>query len=113
MVISVDTMAHHAAAALGVPSVVLWGRSKACHFGYVKSHIINIQGECPGITVRQEFKQDGRADSLVDDVIKERPCIGNDQWSMDKQVCPIEGHPCMAGIPTERVIEAIVKLTSK
>ena len=113
MVISVDTMAHHAAAALGVPSVVLWGRSKACHFGYVKSHIINIQGECPGITVRQGFKQDGRADSLVDDVLEERPCIGNDQWSMDKQVCPIEGHPCMAGIPTQRVIEAMVKLTSK
>ncbi|MEJ2718510.1 MAG: glycosyltransferase, partial [Deltaproteobacteria bacterium] len=51
LLVSVDTMAHHAAAALGVPTVVLWGRSKPEHFGYRRDNIVNIQGACPGVPV--------------------------------------------------------------
>lgn len=55
VVISVDTFAHHAAAAFGVPSVVLWGRSKPEHFGYRKPFIVNIRGECPGMPVESRI----------------------------------------------------------
>ncbi|MEI8183352.1 MAG: glycosyltransferase [Desulfomonile sp.] len=110
LLVSVDTMAHHAAAALRIPSVVLWGRSKPAHFGYVKDHILNIQGQCPGIYVEDFSSQEALQNFPVPQVIRERPCIRGDQWAMDIEVCPIAGHPCMAGITTEMVIEAIEKL---
>lgn len=116
MLVSVDTMAHHAAAAFGVPSVVLWGRSKPAHFGYAKENIINIQGDCPGIAVRNHASEvalvraHGRAPLHGKSLIQERPCINGDQWAMDKEPCPIPGHPCMADISTETVIDAMERL---
>ena len=110
VIVSVDTMAHHAAAAFGVPCVVLWGRSKAAHFGYNKENIINIQGQCPGVTVENHASQSLQPDQLSKTVIQERPCINGDQWAMDKEACPIPGHPCMAGISTETVIDALERL---
>ncbi|MBI4965347.1 MAG: glycosyltransferase [Desulfomonile tiedjei] len=116
LMVSVDTMAHHAAAAFGVPGVVLWGRSKASHFGYTKENIINIQGECPGIAVQNHAsgvaiaRTHGRAPMDGNSLILERPCINDDQWAMDKEACPIPGHPCMAGISTDTVIAALERL---
>jgi ADP-heptose:LPS heptosyltransferase/glycosyltransferase involved in cell wall biosynthesis len=108
--VSVDTMAHHAAAALGTPAVVLWGRSKPDHFGYRKQNIINIRGDCPGLPVRRQFYDPGKAERVIAAVIEERPCIDGDQWAMDKQVCPIEGRPCMSGISTDQVFTALEAL---
>lgn len=106
MLVSVDSMAHHAAAAFGVPSVVLWGRSKPVHFGYEHPHIINVQGDCPGALVQD---QDGLRDR-PGGMVRERPCINGDQWAMDQQVCPIPGHPCMAGITVNNVLSAMERL---
>jgi len=110
LVVSVDTMAHHVAAAFRVPTVVLWGRSKAAHFGYAKDNIVNIQGECPGIPVERPFKEDGGNVPVIRTVVQSRPCINGDQWAMDQQVCPIEGHPCMAGIKPQTVLDALESL---
>ena len=110
LVVSIDTMVHHAAAAFGVPSVVLWGRSKATRFGYEKDNIINIQGECPGIPVQRQFRENPQAAPVVRTVVQDRPCIGGDQWAMDQEVCPIEGHPCMARITADEVIAALDSL---
>jgi ADP-heptose:LPS heptosyltransferase len=110
LVVSVDTMAHHAAAAFGVPSVVLWGRSKVDHFGYKKSNIINIQGKCPGITTQTKTDKAYANQSSNTPVKKERPCIDGDQWAMDKVSCPIEGHPCMNEISTDTVLGAMKTL---
>ncbi|MEJ2717830.1 MAG: glycosyltransferase family 9 protein [Deltaproteobacteria bacterium] len=112
LLVSVDTMAHHAAAALGVPTVVLWGRSKPEHFGYRRDNIINIQGTCPGVPVPARLCQEGTTEPVSTTVIRERPCISGDQWSMDREPCPIEGHPCMTGIPTRQVIGAMESLLS-
>jgi len=109
VLVSVDTMAHHAAAACGVPSVVLWGRSKPEHFGYKKDNIINMQGECPGIQVKQQISVQGTEPYFVW-VTRDRPCINGDQWAMDKEVCPIEGHPCMSGISVNAVLDALESL---
>jgi len=110
MVVAVDTMIHHAAAALGIPSVVLWGRSKPEHFGYKRDNIINIQGDCPGLPLQRQIHQQGKAEPELTTVVQDRPCIGGNQWAMDKVVCPVEGHPCMAGISTDAVIDAIESL---
>ncbi|MEW6350464.1 MAG: glycosyltransferase family 9 protein [Thermodesulfobacteriota bacterium] len=107
MLVSVDTMTHHAAAALGTPSVVLWGRSKPRHFGYENDRIINLQGECPGSPVPMPVGKEGDTGPTTRTVVRERPCIHGDQWAMDQVVCPIEGHPCMAGITSDAVIEAM------
>ncbi len=104
LVVSVDTMAHHAAAALGIPSVVLWGRSKPEHFGYKKDRIINLQGECPGSPATRAESPDG---SQKPHVLIDRPCINGDQWAMDQVACPLEGHPCMSSITPEDVTEAM------
>ncbi len=105
LLISVDTMAHHAAAALNTPSVVLWGRSLPRRFGYETTWIVNLQGECPGLpksgTARETAEGADR-----DPSVWERPCVGGDQWAMDQRPCPIDGHPCMTGIETDRVIDA-------
>ncbi len=113
MLVSVDTMAHHAAAALEIPSVVLWGRSKPCHFGYETGRIINLQGECPGSPIPMPVGEHGDPAPVMRTVIRERPCIHGDQWAMDQVVCPIEGHPCMAGIKPEAVIEAMQSLLGR
>ncbi len=108
--VSVDTMAHHAAAAFGVPSVVLWGRSRPEHFGYRKDNIINIEGECPGMQVQKHVYEQGGKRPVLATVLQPRPCINNDQWAMDQRVCPIEGHPCMSGISVQSVVEAMERL---
>jgi ADP-heptose:LPS heptosyltransferase len=113
MLVSVDTMAHHAAAAFQVPSVVLWGRSKAAHFGYRQSHIINIQGECPGAPAPGPTDLSGHHNDENHRMLRDRPCIHGDQWAMDQEVCPIPGHPCMAGITVERVLEAMEQLMAR
>ncbi|MCA1961480.1 MAG: glycosyltransferase [Desulfomonile sp.] len=129
LVISIDTMAHHAAAAFGVPSVVLWGRSKPGHFGYRKDFIINIQGQCPGLPVERRIAGATVSDRLFDNggaagtpapanpeiakVIRDRPCINGDQWAMDQESCPIEGHPCMAGITVDQVWDAVKSLVDR
>jgi len=110
MIVSVDTMAHHAAAAFGVPSVVLWGRSKPAHFGYEKENIINIQGQCPGVIVQNHTLEGSQPSQPGKALIRERPCINGDQWAMDKEACPIPGHPCMSEISVETVIAALESL---
>ncbi|MBI5248429.1 MAG: hypothetical protein HY912_02945 [Desulfomonile tiedjei] len=106
MIVSVDTMVHHAATSAGVPVVVLWGRSKAEHFGYTEPNIVNIQGECPGGFPYVPVKlSNAEGPSKID-----RPCINGNQWSMDMAVCPIEGHPCMESISVEQVINACESL---
>ena len=113
LVISVDTFAHHAAAALGVPSVVLWGRSKPEHFGYRKPFIVNVRGECPGMPVQRPLMLEGHSQPRIVTVVQERPCINGDQWAMDQEVCPIEGHPCMAEILVDQVWEAVEEILRK
>lgn len=113
LLVSVDTMAHHAAAALAVPSVVLWGRSKPEHFGYVRDNIVNLRGDCPGIQLK---RNDGS--SLTNGVqpgrlVQDRPCVGGDQWAMDRETCPIPGHPCMSGITVQMVVDAMESLLTK
>jgi ADP-heptose:LPS heptosyltransferase len=110
LLVSVDTMAHHAAAAFQVPSVVLWGRSKPVHFGYRQPHIVNIQGDCPGLPVACMGNSRDKYGEAVAGALQERPCIHGDQWAMDQEVCPIPGHPCMAGITAEMVVEAMNRL---
>lgn len=110
LIVSVDTMAHHAAAAFGVPSVVLWGRSKPEHFGYIRPDIVNIRGECPGMEIQRREGAEHRADPSIGRVVRDRPCIGGDQWAMDKEICPIQGHPCMSGIAVQAVTEAMKSL---
>jgi ADP-heptose:LPS heptosyltransferase len=75
-VVSIDTMAAHAAAALNVPAVVLFGRSDASMYGYDKGNIVNLQGMCG----------------------KNKPCNGGVQFQQDKRTCPlvVNGcNPCM------------------
>jgi ADP-heptose:LPS heptosyltransferase len=110
MLVSVDTMAHHAAAAFGTPSVVLWGRSRPECFGYRKDNIINIAGECPGIPVQRRIREQGSDEPAPLTVIQPRPCVNDDQWAMDQRVCPIEGHPCMSSVSVESVLEAMERL---
>lgn len=111
--VSVDTMAHHAAAAFGVPGVVLWGRSKPEHFGYQKPQIINIQGECPGLPVNARPETIPRQNAPGVRALRERPCINGDQWAMDQEVCPIPGRPCMSSISPEAVIKALETLLTQ
>jgi len=111
MVVSVDTMAHHAAAAFGTPVVVLWGRSKPEHFGYRGDSVVNIQGECPGIKVQRHVREEGQTEPVVRTILQDRPCINGDQWSMDQIVCTIQGHPCMEGISEQMVIDAMQSLS--
>ncbi len=113
MLVSVDTMAHHAAAALSVPSVVLWGRSKPRHFGYHHDQIINLQGECPGSPVLMPVAEKKDSPPVMRTVVQDRPCIHGDQWAMDQVVCPIEGRPCMTGITSEAVMEAMESLLGR
>jgi ADP-heptose:LPS heptosyltransferase len=110
LLVSVDTMAHHAAAASGVPSVVLWGRSRWQNFGYEKDSIMNLQGECPGVAVHVPRRGNGDSRSVPESVHQDRPCINGDQWAMDRTTCPIEGHPCMSSITEEMVIDAMERL---
>jgi hypothetical protein len=110
LVLSVDTMTHHVAAALNVPAVVLWGRSTASHFGYDKRSIINIQGECPGIPISPHSLEDTQSKDSLESPVLERPCVHGDQWAMDREVCPIAGHPCMSSITWEMVQAALEKL---
>jgi len=108
--VSVDTMAHHAAAAFGVPGVVLWGRSKPEHFGYRMPQIINIQGECPGLPIEPLPTAIPQHNASGVRVFRERPCINGDQWAMDQEVCPIPGHPCMSSISPQAVVNALETL---
>lgn len=111
LVISVDTFAHHAAVALDVPAVVLWGRSKPEQFGYDLPTVRNIRGECPGgIVDKQIVGQDGKPVAVK--IQQERPCIDGNQWAMDQRKCPIGGHPCMNEITVEQVWEAAKELLS-
>jgi ADP-heptose:LPS heptosyltransferase len=110
IVVSVDTMTHHVAAALNVPAVVLWGRSTASHFGYDKKSILNIQGECPGIQISPHSREEPQSQASPQSVVQERPCVHGDQWAMDREVCPIAGHPCMSSITWEMVRAALEKL---
>jgi ADP-heptose:LPS heptosyltransferase len=110
LLVSVDTMAHHAAAALGVPAVVLWGRSRPEHFGYLKPNVINIQGECPGKPVERQLLTGKNSEPATFTVVQDRPCIHGDQWAMDQEVCPLPGHPCMEGISAEAVVTAMESL---
>lgn len=110
LLVSVDTMAHHAAAAFRLPSVVLWGRSRATHFGYAKPHIVNIQGECPGMAANAPEIPTNAGHDGNPSALRDRPCIHGDQWAMDQMVCPIPGHPCMSGISVETVLEAMDRL---
>ncbi len=107
LLVSVDTMAHHAAAALGVPGVVLWGRSRPENFGYKKKYIINIQGQCPGRPEQRQILTAENAEPSTFTVIQDRPCVNGDPWAMDQEVCPLPGHPCMASISTEDVLAAM------
>lgn len=107
LLISVDTMAHHASVALGTPCVVLWGRSKPIHFGYSKPSVINLEGCCPGLAQTAESSSGLSTDPAK---IRDRPCIGGDQWSMDRESCPLEGHPCMASITVGMVTRSVEKL---
>jgi ADP-heptose:LPS heptosyltransferase len=71
--VSIDTMAAHVAAALDVPSVVMWGRTSPSMYGYDKENIINLYNQCP----------------------KNSPCFGGAIYQQDRIQCPIEKHPCM------------------
>jgi ADP-heptose:LPS heptosyltransferase len=113
LVVSVDTMAHHAAAALNVPAVVLWGRSLPERFGYDFENIVNITGACPGVLADRIIRTANSMDERTEKVLLPRPCINNDQWAMDQIECPIEGHPCMNGIGAQEVIDAMGSLLSK
>jgi len=72
-VVSIDTMAQHVAAALDVPAVVLWGRTKPSTYGYIRNRSINIVRDCP----------------------ENSPCFRGVRWQQDKTQCPLDGHPCM------------------
>jgi GT2 family glycosyltransferase len=87
--ISIDTMAHHAAAALDVPSVVLWGRTSPAMYGYDKDNIINLYNQCP----------------------KNSPCFGGQIYQQDKSTCPIPKHPCMdhSVEDVKKAIEAVIR----
>jgi ADP-heptose:LPS heptosyltransferase len=113
LVVSVDTMAHHGAAAFNIPSVVLWGRSKPEHFGYDYENIINIQGRCPGIEAETVKQGPAGSGARTERVLLPRPCVNNDQWAMDQIECPIKGRPCMSGITADEVIEAMSSLLLK
>jgi GT2 family glycosyltransferase/ADP-heptose:LPS heptosyltransferase len=72
-VVGIDTMGIHAAVALGVPAVVMFGRSSASMYGYYLPNIVNLQLECP----------------------KDHPCNGGVPFGQDRKHCPIPNHPCM------------------
>jgi len=74
LLVSIDTMAVHAAAALDVPSVVMWGRTEPSIYGYSRPNIVNLYRQCP----------------------KDFPCRGGAHYQQDRSTCPIPGHPCMA-----------------
>ena len=86
-VVSIDTMAPHAAAALDIPAVVMWGRSDVNIYGYEKSDIINLVGQCP----------------------KNKPCFGNVPFQQDRWVCELPNHPCMP-FTIDEVMEAVGKV---
>lgn len=108
LIISVDTMAHHVAAAFDVPTVVMWGRSMPRLFGYELPTVVNIKGECPGLPAPST--KEGRHGNASVSATRHRPCINNDQWSMDREPCPIPGHPCMSEITPEMVVNAAQSL---
>ncbi len=85
-VLSIDTMAAHAAAGLDVPAVVLFGRSDASMYGYNKKNIVNLQGMCPK----------GQS----------KPCNGGVMFQQDKRTCPLPGHPCM-NHSIEEIMDAV------
>ena len=72
-VVSIDTMGHHAATALDVPNVVMWGRTSPAVYGYSKPGVVNLYRQCP----------------------KNYPCFGGLQFQQDRSTCPIPKHPCM------------------
>ncbi len=113
LVVSIDTMAHHVAAAFHVPTVVLWGRSRPENFGYFFDNVINIQGQCPGTLVDRVIKSGVSGGEKMEKVLLQRPCVNNDPWAMDQIACPIPDHPCMTGIDTDTVIKAMDSFISK
>lgn len=88
LLLSIDTMGAHVAAALNVPSVVIWGRTNPETYGYQKDNIINFYTKCP----------------------EDHPCFGGVAWQQDKKQCPLAGHPCMNSTSAEMVKGAIRRL---
>lgn len=88
LVLSIDTMAAHIAAALDIPAVVLWGRTSPSVYGYDKDNIVNLHNKCP----------------------EDSPCFGGVAWQQDKKQCPLAGHPCMDNTSVSMVKSAIRRL---
>jgi ADP-heptose:LPS heptosyltransferase/GT2 family glycosyltransferase len=108
ILISIDTMGHHVGCAFETPSVVLWGRSKPENFGYFRSFIRNIEGQCPGVEVDQMvLNEEGQPEKKR--VRLDRPCIGGNQFNMDQDICRIEKE-CMKQVTVEDVCGAIDEL---
>ena len=71
--VSIDTMAQHAAVALGVPTVVMWGRTSPSNYGYQKDNIVNLYRDCP----------------------KNHPCYNGALYQQDISQCKFSKHECM------------------
>jgi ADP-heptose:LPS heptosyltransferase/GT2 family glycosyltransferase len=85
--VSIDTMAQHAAAALDTPAVVLFGKTPVNIYGYQSDKIINLSLDCP----------------------KNHPCQSGNIFQQDIFNCPLPDHPCMDH-SVESVKEAIMML---
>lgn len=88
LLLSIDTMAAHVAAALNIPSIVLWGRTDPETYGYEKDNILNFAGKCP----------------------ESHNCHGGIKWQQDKTQCPLEDHPCMYAHTVDMIKEATKSL---
>jgi ADP-heptose:LPS heptosyltransferase len=88
LLVSIDTMGAHVAAAMDVPAVVLWGRTSPNTYGYDKPNIVNLTNKCP----------------------EDSPCFGGVMWQQDKKQCPLVNHPCMNNTTVDMVKGAIRRL---
>jgi len=86
-VVSIDTMGMHAAVALNVPVVSMFGRTDMSVYGYRRDNIVNLQGACP----------------------RQMACRGGNAYQQDRSQCPVSKNgenPCMMH-STEEVMQAI------
>jgi ADP-heptose:LPS heptosyltransferase len=84
LVVSLDTMGSHVAAAFDVPTVTMFGRTRPEQYGHEGPDRVNLWKPCP-----IEYK-----------------CFNNQPYQQDREQCPLPDHDCM-NHSVEEVIEAI------
>lgn len=98
VVVTCDTYAQHVAAAMSVPCVTVWCRTRPEQFGYDFPERRDVVGRCEGHGGRRVSV--GEYGERVTYVREELGCCDGQPWAMDAAVCNAVRH-CSTGITAE------------